>query len=68
MAGQKPTCRTYNVDGQPVTARSARPLTARDLAALAEFQQFLQRQARVRAAIEQKTTGGDEPDVSIADR
>lgn len=68
MADRRPTCRTYEVDEKPVVARSVRPLTEKDLAALAEFQELLRRQASVRAAIEQKQVGDGESDASIDNR
>lgn len=66
MAEQRPICRAYDVDGQPVVARSTRPLTEKDLAALAEFQELLRTQANLRAAVERKEA--TEPDASITDQ
>lgn len=37
MTSRRPTCRTYEVDGQPVVVRGNRPLNDEDQAALAEI-------------------------------
>lgn len=57
MAEPRPTCRTVDVDGQPVLARSRGPLTDTDMAALAEFRAYLQAQAKLKKIIERRQDG-----------